>query len=291
MSGVRLDGAVTSSADLRSAGYRDAGAQESVRAGREWWDANAAEYHHEHGADLAGRLVWGPELLDEAAAGLLGPVAGKDVLEIGAGTADSSIWLHGQGARALATDLSIGMLQRATVVHQPRGTEGATCESGSPSAASLPPRLACDARVLPFADASFDIVFTAYGALPFVADPERVHAEVARVLRPGGRWVFSVTHPVRWAFPDDAGEGGLTVRRSYFDRTPYVETDERGTVSYSEHHRTVGDRVRELAAAGFRLVDLVEPEWPAEVSRAWGSWSPLRGRLIPGTAIFVSQKL
>src|SRR5919107_1345304 len=53
-----------------------------------------------------------------------------------------------------------------------------------------------------------------------------VGAEVARVLRPGGRWVFSVTHPLRWAFSDDPTREGLTVRRSYFDRRPYVETDE-----------------------------------------------------------------
>ena len=38
-----------------------------------------------------------------------------------------------------------------------------------------------------------------------------VMREVARVLRPGGRWVFSVTHPMRWAFPDDPGPEGLTV--------------------------------------------------------------------------------
>ncbi len=260
------------SSDLRSAGYRAADPDESVRAGRRWWDENAADYRLEHGDDLAGRLVWGPDLLDEADAGLLGPVGDRDMLEIGAGNADSSAWLRANGARAVATDLSLGMLRRA---------------SGDPE--TIPPRLVCDARVLPFADASFDIVFTAYGALPFIGDPEKVHAEVARVLRPGGRWAFSVTHPMRWAFPDDAGEGGLTVSRSYFDRTPYVETDRSGAVSYSEHHRTVGDRVRELAAAGFRLVDLVEPEWPDDLQRVWGSWSPLRGRLIPGTAIFVAD--
>jgi hypothetical protein len=74
---------------------------------------------------------------------------------------------------------------------------------------------------------------------------------------------------------------------SYFDRRPYVEQDERGRATYVEHHRTLGDRVREVTAAGLRLVDVVEPEWPAENTRTWGGWSPLRGRVVPGTAIFV----
>jgi hypothetical protein len=34
-------------------------------------------------------------------------------------------------------------------------------------------------------------------------------------------------------------------------------------------------------------VDLVEPEWPVWNQQEWGGWSPLRGRLLPGTAIFV----
>ena len=150
--------------------------------------------------------------------------------------------------------------------------------------------LQADARVLPFADASFDTAFSAYGAVPFVADPERVMAEVARVLRPGGTWAFSVTHPIRWAFPDDPGEHGLTATRSYFDRTPYVEAADDGEVVYAEHHRTLGDRVRDVVGAGLALVDLVEPEWPEGHDRVWGGWSPLRGRRLPGTAILVTRR-
>jgi hypothetical protein len=76
---------------------------------------------------------------------------------------------------------------------------------------------------------------------------------------------------------------------SYFDRTPYVEYADDGTPTYIEHHRTLGDRVRELAAAGFRLVDFVEPEWPSGHAREWGQWSPLRGAILPGTAIYVCE--
>jgi hypothetical protein len=110
------------------------------------------------------------------------------------------------------------------------------------------------------------------------------------VLRPGGRWVFAVTHPIRWCFPDDPGEGGLVAQTSYFDRRPYVEQDEQAVPSYVEHHRTIGDRIREVVAAGLAVDDLIEPEWPADHDRPWGQWSPLRGKILPGTAIFVTHK-
>jgi len=255
---------------VAAAGYRPADAASTVRGNRSWWDAEAADYLAEHGAFLGGsRFVWGPEGLDEADAALLGDVDGRDVLEVGCGAAQCSRWLAARGARVVGLDLSAGMLDRA------RGRV---------------PAVQADARHLPFADATFDLAFSAYGAVPFVADPQVVMSSVARVLRPGGRWVFSVTHPVRWAFPDDPGPAGLTAVRSYFDRTPYVEEDEAGRVLYAEHHRTLGDRIRDVVGAGLVLEDLVEPEWPAGHDRVWGGWSPLRGRLLPGTSILVTRR-
>jgi len=258
-----------------TAGFGEASAPDSAHANRGWWDAAADEYLRDHHDDLAGRLVWGPEGLDEADAGLLGDVADRDVLEVGCGAAQCAAWLADRGARVVAVDLSAGMLHRAEAV-----------PPGAPGRRAL---VQADARALPLADASVDVAFSAYGALPFVADPGRVLDGVARVLRPGGRWVFSVTHPFRWVFPDDAGPAGLKVGFSYFDRTPYVEHGDDGTLTYAEHHRTVGDWVRALVAAGFAVDDLVEPEWPDHLARSWGGWSPLRGRSIPGTAIFVSH--
>jgi SAM-dependent methyltransferase len=255
-------------------GRREASGPESVTANRSWWDAEAPGYLLEHGAFLGhDDHVWGPEGLREAEAHLLGEVAGLDVLEIGAGGAQCGRWLTAQGARTVSTDLSMGMLRTAA---------GMNAASPSPV-----PLAQCDAGVLPFADAAFDLVVTAYGAVPFVADSAGLVREVARVLRPGGRYAFSTTHPIRWCFPDVPGESGLTATMSYWDRTPYVEVDSDGETSYVEHHRTLGDRIRDIAAAGLVLVDLVEPEWPATNEQEWGGWSPTRGRLIPGTAIFV----
>ncbi|MFH8569768.1 class I SAM-dependent methyltransferase [Streptomyces sp. NPDC017993] len=258
---------------------RHASDTESSRANRGWWDSNADEYQSEHGGFLGDdRFVWGPEGLDEAEAGLLGPAAelkGQRVLEIGAGAAQCSRWLAAQGAHPVALDLSHRQLQHALRI-----------ADGTPGEGDVE-LVEADAGALPFRDGSFDLACSAYGAIPFVADPVRVLSEVRRVLRPGGRFVFSVTHPIRWAFPDEPGPEGLSVAASYFDRVPYVEQDDTGRAVYVEHHRTLGDRVRDVVAAGFRLEDLVEPEWPEWNTQEWGGWSPLRGHLIPGTAIFV----
>lgn len=261
-------------------GYQSVPPADGARAGRSWWDANAADYLDEHGEFLGDAdFRWGPEGLREADARLLAPadgLAGLHVLEVGSGAAQCGRWLVRHGARVVSTDVSAGMLAAARRIDARCGTAVPTVQA--------------DAARLPFADGAFDVVFTSYGALPFVPDAHAVHAEAFRVLRPGGRWVFSVTHPIRWAFPDDPSGRGLTADRSYFDTTPYAERDEDGRVLYVEYHRTLGDQVRGLARAGFVLEDLVEPTWPDENTQVWGGWSPLRGRILPGTAIFRARR-
>lgn len=245
---------------------RDAGSDETRRANAAFWDAYSPSYQAEHAAELDG-FVWCPEGLAEDAAGLLGDVAGKRVLDVGCGAGQTTRWLRSRGAEVAGFDLSATQLAHARGLAVVRA----------------------DAEALPFASSSFDVACSAYGALPFVADSARVMREVARVLRPGGRWVFSVTHPFRWCFPDDAGEAGLTVTSSYFDRTPYVE-QAAGAATYVEHHRTFGDRVREAVAAGFEIADVIEPEWPEGHETTYAQWGPLRGSLIPGTAIWVTRR-
>lgn len=259
---------------------------ETVRANRAWWDAEADDYYAEHGEFLGDSdFVWGPEGLRESEAHLLGSLdelRGRRVLEVGSGAAQCSRWLAAHGVTVVATDLSAGMLRRSRAIDAERA-EADAYRAGVPV-------LQADATALPFADGAFDVVFTSYGAVPFVADSAGLMLEASRVLRPGGRFVFSTTHPVRWALADDPGEMGLRVTQSYFDRRPYVEQDVSGQATYVEHHRTLGDRVRELTAAGLLLVDVVEPEWPETNAQTWGGWSPMRGELVPGTAIFVALK-
>lgn len=259
----------------------DAGRQQvdeaaTRRANRADWDADADAYQAEHGDFLRDvGFVWSPEGVDEADVGLLGDVGGRDVLEVGCGAAQCARWLVGRGARVVGLDLSQRQLQHSRRIDESSGV--------------IVPVVCGTATDLPFADASFDLACSAFGALPFVADAGRVLVEVARVLRPGGRFAFSVTHPFRWTLPDDPSRAGLVVTGDYWDRTPYVERDVDGQPTYVEHHRTMSDWVRLLAAAGFRITDLLEPEWPEGHDRVWGGWGPERGALVPGTAIFTAE--
>lgn len=256
--------------------------EETVRADRAWWDAEAEEYYAEHGAFLGdAELVWGPEGWTETDLRLLGDLEGADVLEVGAGAAQGGRWCARQGARVVASDLSAGMLRVARRIDAREEGTGPR-PAGAPGGVHY---LQCDGAQLPLADASFDVVLTAHGVLAFVPDAGAALREWARVLRPAGRCVFSLPHPVRWSLPDAPGPEGLVVRHSYFDRRAYVEETQDGRVTYAEHHRTVGDLVRAVVAAGLVLDDLVEPPWPEGRDHVWGGWSRTRGELLPGTLI------
>lgn len=248
------------------------------RANRSWWDSDADDYHERHpdylGADSPnGQFHWCPELLHESEVRFLGTpdkLRGRRVLEIGCGSAPCARWLAADLPETFVTgfDISRRMLDHAGTGHGAHLVQA-------------------DAMALPYRSGSFDVVFSVFGAIPFVEDSAALMRELARVLRPGGRLVFAVTHPMRWIFPDDPGPGGLSAVHSYFDMSGYTE-QEGGELSYAEQHRTLGARITELVDAGFVLDRLVEPEWPQGVTRTWGQWSPLRGALFPGTAIFLA---
>ncbi len=259
------------------AGRRAMSTSEATRASRTGWDRMAETYLAEHGPALGvASLLWGPEGLREDTAGLLGELSGQHVLEVGCGGAQGSRYVRARGAVAVGVDLSGQQLLTARALDHGEGVET--------------PVVQADALRLPFRSASFDSAFSAHGAVAFVAEVDDLHVAVARVLRPGGGWVFSVSHPIRWCFPDDPGPDGLAAVSSYWDETPYVELAADGRPIYAEHHRTIGHHIRALRAAGFTIEDIVEPEWNPTVTTTWGGWSPLRGAVIPGTAVFVARR-
>lgn len=103
---------------------------------------------------------------------------GEIVLDLAAGTGASSVPLARAGAQIVPCDFSLGMLKVGKARHPNLGfTAG-------------------DALRLPFKDETFDVVTISFG-LRNVADIDLALAEMARVLKPGGRLLIcEFSHPV-----------------------------------------------------------------------------------------------
>jgi demethylmenaquinone methyltransferase / 2-methoxy-6-polyprenyl-1,4-benzoquinol methylase len=111
---------------------------------------------------------------------------GSDALDVCCGTGDLALELRrriGPDGRVVGCDFSEPMLELA---RRKSGDQGLPVEFGW-----------ADALELPYGDASFDAVTIGFGARN-LADLERGLAEMARVLRPGGRLVIlEITRPQR----------------------------------------------------------------------------------------------
>jgi phosphatidylethanolamine/phosphatidyl-N-methylethanolamine N-methyltransferase len=107
---------------------------------------------------------------------------GGSLLEVGVGTG-MSLDLYGRDVRVTGIDASPEMLAKAEDRVREKGLTNVTALRGM------------DARRMDFADASFDQV-VALHIMSVVPEPERVMAEMARVVKPGGS-VFVVNHFAR----------------------------------------------------------------------------------------------
>jgi SAM-dependent methyltransferase len=98
------------------------------------------------------------------------------VLDIATGGGHTALALAPHVAHVVATDLTPEMLASAEAFVREQGQTNISFEQA-------------DAEALPFPDASFDLVTTRIAPHHF-ADPQRYVAEVARVLKPGGRFLL-----------------------------------------------------------------------------------------------------
>ncbi|MEO7332893.1 MAG: class I SAM-dependent methyltransferase [Gemmatimonadales bacterium] len=240
---------------------RDEDLSEHVGRNREAWDRYAPEY-----ADAGARAwqdnapSWGIWSVPESELHLLpADLEGKDVIELGCGTAYVSSWLARRGARVTGIDNSPKQLETARRLQDEHDVHF--------------PLMLGNAEAVPLPDASFDVAISEYGASLW-ADPHLWIPEAARLLRPGGELIFLVNGTLQMlTIPDLEADGpaGVQLLRPYFGMHRFEWPDDTSV----EFHLGYGDWIRRLRRSGFEVIDLVEVRPPEDSTTTYTNLATL----------------
>jgi ubiquinone/menaquinone biosynthesis C-methylase UbiE len=197
------------------------------------YDSFAEAYSAENEVSLLNAYYERPAIL-----ALAGDVAGRRILDAGCGSGPLSAALRDRGAVVTGFDKSAGMLELA------RRRLGADADL----------RVADLGRPLPFPDGAFDLVVASL-VLHYLEDWTAPLAELRRVLRPGGRLIASVDHPLQ-------GHPLVRPGADYWATYQYsVETTTSSGQSFvlTYWHRPLPAMISAFTTAGFRIAAIDEP--------------------------------
>jgi SAM-dependent methyltransferase len=239
------------------------------------WTRRNSEYLDGAAAAAWSReeIVWGMFEIPESDLGILGDVAGLDVVELGCGTAYFSAWLAKRGARPVGVDPTPAQLDTALRLMVETRIEF--------------PLVEAPGERVPLPDASFDLALSEHGAATW-ANPHRWISEAARLLRPGGRLVFLHSSPFTDLCYPDEGEITTSLQRPYFG-LGRMQWDETEGVEYQLTH---GDWVAVIVGAGLvveRLVELQPPEG-ARKHEYYGDIPVGWARQWPAEEVWIARK-
>jgi len=239
-----------------------------VTVNRRSWDRMSAEYQAKHGDRLTETArAWGVWRIPETEVRAVGEVRDRDVLELGCGAAQWSIALAEDGARIIGIDLSAEQLRHAR------------------RAAGRLPLVQGSAEELPFADASFDLVFCDHGAMGF-AEPSRTVTEVARVLRPGGRFVFAIVSPLLFMCWNPKTE--RVDARLHADWFGMRSDEDEQTIQFQLPY---GEWIDLFASSGLRVERLLHLRPPEGATTTYDDYVSLRwARSWPAEDLWVVAK-
>jgi SAM-dependent methyltransferase len=178
----------------------------------------------------------GVGLVDPVLTELVGDVARRDVLSLACGQGQDARLLARLGATVTGVDVSAAMLHYARQ-HEAADPRGITYVQG-------------DAQDLAaFPEQSLDGV-VCHMALMDIPDLAPTIGSVARVLRDGGWFVFSIVHPCY--------RGHVEIVTDYLLDHRYRKRLPTDWLPAHAYHRPLGTYVDQLTLAGFRIERVVE---------------------------------
>jgi SAM-dependent methyltransferase len=159
--------------------------------------------------------------------------AGEQVLDLGCGFGRHAFEAYRRGAHVVAVDRSLDEVAQVTAMFKAMAVEG---EAPAGTAARA---VRADLLALPFPDASFDVVM-ASEVLEHIPGDEMAMAEIARVVRPGGRVAVTVPRfwPERvcWALSNDYHDVAGGHVRIYRGDVLAERLQRAGLVPNGSHH-------------------------------------------------------
>lgn len=219
-----------------------------VKVNRDQWTKNNAEYtdgRAEHAWSEA-EITWGVWGIPEAKIQILPPVEGKDVVELGCGTAYVAAWLKKRGARrVVGVDVTPAQLATARRMDKKFGL-GIELVEANAEETGLP-------------GDSFDVAISEYGASIW-CDPYKWIPEAARLLRSGGELVFLRNSTLSILCMPQTGKVSTELQRPQLGMNRLEWTDPVET----EFHLGHGDLIRLLRDSGLVIVDMVDIFAPAD---------------------------
>lgn len=225
-----------------------------AKKNRQVWDDHHSRWFGERGArQWAADPHWGIwEVPDSELHLFPDDLAGKDLVDLGCGTAYIGAWAAARGARPVGVDNSAAQLATAHALQERFGVSF--------------PLLHASAEQVPLPDACFDVAVSEHGAITW-CDPYAWIPEAARLLRPGGELIFLRSSTLlSLCGPDgDDGAAGATLRRAQAGMYRAEHPD--GTV---EFQLPTGPLLRLLRQHGFVVEDLVEVYPPAGATSDFG---------------------
>ena len=169
---------------------------------------------------------------------LAGDVAGRRVLDAGCGSGPLSAALRERGATVAGFDKSAAMLKLA------RNRLGPDADL----------RVADLGQPLPYPDAAFDDIIASL-VLHYLEDWTAPLAELRRILRPGGRLIASVNHPI---IGHPLVRPGADYWATYEWSYP-VSTSSGHSYVLANWHRPLPAMIDAFTGAGFRIAKISEP--------------------------------
>jgi len=216
--------------------------EESIR--KEWDDAA------ESWVDFVreGKDYYRDGINNPAAFKLMGDIRGKAILDLACGEGYNTRILVRKGGRAIGVDFSERLIELARREEAKERLGVRYCVSDA-------------SDLKEFSDNSFDLV-TCFMALQDIEDYEKAIAEVARVLKNRGRFIFSVPHPCFETMT--VKEERISASERYFGTVKYpVQWDmERLSKPFrtTSFHRTLTDYFNALYKNRLFTSRLVEPQ-------------------------------